>query len=384
MTKGSIKNRLELWKMAATETGTYLRILTIDKRRLTIQTCGKFNAEQRERYLKKVITQPKNPEDAWIDQKAHSAVARVIHLIVRENLQSLDKKESGTLISLKNQRVGAFIFQQYAVRRPDGTIGPIALSEKYVIRRRPLASNNKREQRDSNWLRNRRRVRLAKQLTISRQGKMEQHCSEQGYHKVQQQSDPPDQDEPSADNSDPEENLDLPAEEDEDITPIEDVIAQQSHNSLAKAIKAHYTLAKSHLKRITKGHGSRSAKVKDLIDQLIEDHAPKTVSQNLSIDATRALLEAPLYKNDHSRADVPFNNRHYNPTLAPTELNVCLVHAINDSLQGTFFKTAGDIMRRVDKAHRGKKHLLASLIANRGIKLETGEPLVLTHWHDQD
>jgi len=87
--------------------------------------------------------------------------------------------------------------------------------------------------------------------------------------------------------------------------------------------------------------------------------------------------EAPLYYGEVVKANDSFKNPKFHVMIRASYLNACLVHVVNESLQGYFFVNLNSFINAINHAHKlsGVENL-ATFVKMQGFYVPVGVPLV--------
>ena len=166
---------------------------------------------------------------------------------------------------------------------------------------------------------------------------------------------------------------------------IDELLSKARPQRARKAVMKQYQASKEHLEQLTADRDDNKRDLDAIINELMDAHAAQAeIKRSLTKEDVANILDSRIYSKPCDPPHVPFADKSFNPTPADTKFNICLPLAINLSLQGAFFTTVGQTLRRTDTAKRGRKHMAANLILNRGIQLKNLTPLVRTRWKGKE
>jgi hypothetical protein len=130
---------------------------------------------------------------------------------------------------------------------------------------------------------------------------------------------------------------------------------------------------------LCKGAALTDAATKETIAALTEMNRQqrRDLLNETQKDRIMRIGAVPLYYGDITKANDPFKDPKFYVKIKATYLNACLVHAVNESLQGYFFVDLNSFINAINHAHKlsGVENL-ATFVKMQGFYVPVGVPLV--------
>lgn len=154
-------------------------------------------------------------------------------------------------------------------------------------------------------------------------------------------------------------------------------LADPKSEQRKRALKLKVREAKNEIYGILQFSTANMAQLKTAKDLLLnknrEELQKATEEDKMSI---KQIFDTPLYRNA-KLAMVPFKNMRFKVEIATNDVSACMIHALNESLQGYFFLSLDDLITAFNRVkQRSGLDLAANFTRKQGFPPPVRTPLI--------